>query len=50
MFPVLLYPAVTKYVSVSDWYVYSYMLIAIAFSYLSAFGYFKLVLSSNTTK
>ncbi|CDH18698.1 hypothetical protein XBKQ1_1430019 [Xenorhabdus bovienii str. kraussei Quebec] len=26
------------------------VLIAIAFSYLSAFGYFKLVLSSNTTK
>ncbi|AZF38317.1 hypothetical protein C4J88_3544 [Pseudomonas sp. R4-39-08] len=45
--PVLAYAAVDGDVSVANWYLYSYMFIAIVFSYVSAFGYFKLFIFSN---
>ncbi|KOC90465.1 CDP-alcohol phosphatidyltransferase family protein [Winslowiella iniecta] len=49
LLPVLIYPAVDESVSVGNWYLYSYMLIAIVFSYFSAFGYFRLFLLKNNT-
>lgn len=48
--PVLAYAAVGGDISVANWYLYSYMSIASVFSYVSAFGYFKLFISSNKAR
>lgn len=47
LLPVLIYTVAGHSFTLAEWYLYSYMLIAIVFSYLSAFGYFKLFLSKN---
>ncbi len=45
--PLLLYPAVRHFLSIAEWYLYSYMTIAALFSYVSALGYFNLMWSER---